>query len=148
MTRIASGEHHTLALTSAGGVLSFGRPTYGRLGRAGVNVASDDSEHTPEPVLGFTNEPVVCIAAGVAVSAAIAESGAMYMWGYGDTGMLGKGPDDSDEVAPRRLAPSKRFPAVGGISVSLGGQHAAWLSKPLADALVADAPSAKVQRRT
>eukprot|EP00854_Cymbomonas_tetramitiformis_P033295 gene33295-42645_t len=32
VTQIASGEHHTLALTKNGAVLAFGRPTYGRLG--------------------------------------------------------------------------------------------------------------------
>jgi regulator of chromosome condensation len=45
---LASGEHHTLALTDDGVVLSFGRPTYGRLGRPGVNVEGDEAEHDPQ----------------------------------------------------------------------------------------------------
>ncbi len=44
---IISGQHHTLALTAQGKLFSCGRPTYGRLGRLGVNVNSDDAEHEP-----------------------------------------------------------------------------------------------------
>ncbi len=86
------------------------------------------------------------VAAGVAVSAAVTASGAMYAWGYGDTSILGKGDDTGDENAPRRLMASKHFPAAGGIAVSLGGQHAAWLAAPPADALAAEAPAEKMRR--
>jgi hypothetical protein len=94
---------------------------------------------------GF-DSPVVCMAAGVATSAAVTTSGAMYVWGYGGTAMLGKGDDDLDELVPHRLAASKHFSAAGGISVTLGGQHAAWLAAPPADPLAAEAPAEKLRR--
>ncbi len=50
MTAIASGAHHTLALATRprAELLAFGRPTYGRLGRADVNVERDDAVHDPQ----------------------------------------------------------------------------------------------------
>ncbi len=48
LTCIVSGEHHTLAIASGGRVLSFGRPTYGRLGRLDVDISSDTAEHEPK----------------------------------------------------------------------------------------------------
>ena len=131
MSTLASGEHHTLALTHGGDVYSCGRPTYGRLGRADADVASDEPSHEPKRVEGF-GEPVASIAAGLAVSGAITKSGLMFVWGYGTTGQLGKG-DDDDEALPLRLKPTRSFPASGGIAVSLGGQHAAWLAAPAHD---------------
>lgn len=122
---ISSGEHHTLVLAAGGVVYSCGRPTYGRLGRQDAAVSSDEPEHEPKRV--EFGEPIAFVAAGVAVSAAVAEGGALYVWGYGDTGQLGKGADDTDEIVPLRLPSSRGFPAAGGLSVSLGGQHAAWL---------------------
>ncbi len=80
------------------------------------------------------------------MSAAVTASGVMYAWGYGDTDMLGKGNDDSDEPVPRQLNPSKHFPATGGIAVSLGGHHAAWLAVPHADSLATEARAEKMLR--
>jgi len=122
---ISSGEHHTLVLAADGVVYSCGRPTYGRLGRPDAAVRLDEPEHEPKRV--EFGEPIAFINAGFAVSAAVAESGALYVWGYGDTGQLGKGADDAHEIVPFRLPTSRSFPEAGGISVSLGGQHAAWL---------------------
>ncbi len=48
MKSLSSGEHHTLALTADGTLLSFGRATYGRLGRTDVDVAGDTAEHEPK----------------------------------------------------------------------------------------------------
>jgi hypothetical protein len=44
------GQHHTLFLTRDGALLSCGRPTYGRLGRAGVDTASDEAMAEPAAV--------------------------------------------------------------------------------------------------
>ena len=96
------------------------------------------------------------MAAGDAVSAAVTASGDMYAWGFNDTSMLGiigddggKGGKDgsTDEHAPRRLTAGARFGAAGGIAVSLGGQHAAWLVAEEEDAAAAPhAPAAKMRR--
>ena len=155
MIAMCGGDHHTLAVTQTGQLLSFGRPTYGRLGRTDVDVNSDDPIHTPEvrasecwtrirPLLsltsllspqlvhGFESDPVACAAAGTAVSACVTRSGACYSWGYGDTSMLGK-PGEGDETTPHKLAASNQFSASGGITVSVGGQHMAWLAAPMGD---------------
>ncbi len=95
------------------------------------------------------------MAAGDAVSAAVTASGAKYVWGFNDTSMLGIGDDggkrggkggSTDEHAPRRLTASARFSAAGGIAVSLGGQHAAWLVAEEEDAAAPHAPAAKMRR--
>ena len=59
-------------------------------------------------------------------------SGACYSWGYGDTSMLGKS-GDQDEATPFKLAATHQFPASGGFSVSVGGQHMAWLAAKVGD---------------
>ena len=134
ITSFAPGEHHTLAITAAGSLLSFGRPTYGRLGRTDVDVAQDDAVHEPGEVRGFAGDPVVRASAGNSVSVAITASGAMDVWGNNYTGMLGKGAEDgSDEVTPYRLTSSKFFPAVGGIAACVSGQHVVWLAAPPAE---------------
>jgi hypothetical protein len=103
--------------------------------------------YTTKPVPGFRDDdPVVGMAAGDAVSAAVTASGAMYAWGSGDgPPMLGKGDDGDDDNAPRRLTASARFAAAGGIAVSLGGQHAAWLAAAAAED-APQAPAAKMRR--
>ena len=128
---IVSGEHHSFAITACGALLSFGRPTYGRLGRADVDVTTDDAVHEPAEVQGFAGDPVVAAGAGGSVSAAVTASGAMYTWGDNNMGLLGKGADDeNDEKTPYRVPPSKNFPAVGGIAVCVAGQHVVWLAVP------------------
>lgn len=61
---LRSGQHHTLALTRASAVLSAGRPTYGRLGRSGVDPASDDPLPEAGPVEGLGGVQVSNLAAG------------------------------------------------------------------------------------
>lgn len=61
---VRPGQHHTLALAASGGLLSAGRPTYGRLGRAGADPASDDALPAPAPVEGLDGVEVVGLAAG------------------------------------------------------------------------------------
>lgn len=47
ITQLACGEHHTLALTSDGTVLSFGRAAYGRLGRPAGEASALTPGDTP-----------------------------------------------------------------------------------------------------
>ena len=67
-------------------MLSFGRATYGRLGRPGPDTQSDEPYDAPERV--ELPGAAVRISAGVSVSAAVLASGAVHLWGYGDTGTL------------------------------------------------------------
>ena len=63
-TLLRSGQHHTLALMRTGAVLSAGRPTYGRLGRSGVDPASDDPRPEANSVEGLDGAQVSSLAAG------------------------------------------------------------------------------------
>eukprot|EP00959_Pyramimonas_sp_CCMP1952_P012694 268415-Pyramimonas_sp.AAC.1 len=130
ITAIEGGEHHTLALTSEGEVLSFGRPTYGRLGRKEVEVNSDEPYDVPAPVRGIEGK-VASIAAGVSVSGAVTQSGAVYVWGYGETCQLGKGKDEKDEIEPVRMKANKAFSGNTGLILSFGGQHSAMIAKEI-----------------
>lgn len=133
------GQHHTLALTASGALLSAGRADGGRLGRAAAaaGVQAGDGLHEFAPVDGLDAEGgcdparrAVAASAGVATSACVRGDGAMCAWGYGETAMLGKGDEDeADEAAPRAMAPTRRFPGTGGLAVSLGGQHALWVAR-------------------
>ena len=65
---IRPGQHHTLFLTDAGALLSAGRPTYGRLGRRGLDTSSDEAVPTPAEVesqeSGMASTSVTGLAAG------------------------------------------------------------------------------------
>ena len=65
---IRPGQHHTLFLTEAGALLSAGRPTYGRLGRRGLDTSSDEAVPTPAEVetqdSGMAGASVSGLAAG------------------------------------------------------------------------------------
>ena len=63
LAAISAGKSHTLALTSAGDVLSFGLQTYGRLGRADADTSSDGSL-APGRVIVPAEDAVSSIIAG------------------------------------------------------------------------------------
>ena len=66
---VRPGQHHTLALAASGALLSAGRPTYGRLGRAGADPASDDALPVPASVEGLDGVDVAGAAAGALLTA-------------------------------------------------------------------------------
>ena len=51
-------------LVQEGKLLSFGRPTYGRLGQQGVDPASDEGCPGPAPVEGLEGQAVHQVSAG------------------------------------------------------------------------------------
>jgi len=135
---IGAGQHHTLALTSTGAALAFGRPTYGRLGAAGADPSSD--EGVPFPVRVDTsrinNGPFAAVSAGLAVSGAIVAAASSLpfpaAWGFGDSGQLGKhsGGDDAgegDELNPRAVDLPPRAQGRQTLALEFGGQHAVLL---------------------
>lgn len=62
---MAGGSHHTLALTTFGEVLAYGRTTYGRLGRLNAQFEENVGEETPELVDGLEGVAVESISAGL-----------------------------------------------------------------------------------
>ena len=64
VTLIRPGQHHTLFLTKSGELLSAGRPTYGRLGRPGLDTASDEAVAEPGTVEIENADRIAGLAAG------------------------------------------------------------------------------------
>jgi regulator of chromosome condensation len=126
---IRSGQHHTLVVTTDGSLFSFGRPTYGRLGRKDVDVGADAACPEAHRVLsGLEGVEVVGAAAGLAVSGCFSADGTAWVWGFGTSNQLGKGDDDEDEEIPRKLAETKLFSKEKRVvSLEFGGQHVALL---------------------
>ncbi len=137
------GQHHSLALAADGSLLSFGRPTYGRLGRPDVDVAADAAVPAPAPVASLEGVRVAGAAAGLAVSGAFSAEGDVWLWGFGTSNQLAKGDDDGDEVAPRKLAATKAFQNRRVVALEFGGQHAALLAveRPASAGGAAPAPA-------
>jgi regulator of chromosome condensation len=129
---IAGGEHHSLALTRGGEVLSFGAPTYGMLGRSNVDAgASSSDKHAPFPIDlsdGLEEEAVVGIAAGTNVSAAVTRGGNLYLWGSNVNYQMAKGMDDEDNALPARMRRHKAFGQRRVLAAAFGGQHGVMLA--------------------
>ena len=64
IVRVAGGNQHTLALTKSGKVLSFGRTTYGRLGRLNEDFESNVAQEEPRAVDGLFQVHANSISAG------------------------------------------------------------------------------------
>ena len=69
-------------------------------------VLSDEPVEVPGQVDGFDG-PVVQLAAGIAVSGAVTQSGAVYVWGFNGCNQLARGGDESDVLVPTRGACSR-----------------------------------------
>ena len=82
---IASGNQHTCALTTIGGVKCWGTSYFGQLG-GGNNI----SRLKPTDVLGITSG-AKSVAAGGAHSCAVTSAGGAKCWGNGQYGQLGNG---------------------------------------------------------
>lgn len=124
---VRSGQHHTLVTTKKGELLSFGRPTYGRLGQKDADVSSDAACPDVKTVDGLQGVHVAGAAAGLAVSGCFDADGAAWMWGFGTSNQLGKGEDDDDEIMPKKLAETKKFNAQRVLQLEIGGQHVGLL---------------------
>ena len=86
IVQIAGGKGHLVALDEHGGVWTWGKGEYGRLGNGEVGNVS-----LPEPVDLFEEIPVKFISCGEHHSGAIADDGQVWMWGRNERGQLGIG---------------------------------------------------------
>ncbi|XP_013145733.1 PREDICTED: regulator of chromosome condensation-like [Papilio polytes] len=116
---VACGQHHSLATDGNGRLYSIGRTDYGRLG---LGERAEDAE-VPEVVPKLQSKRCVSIAAGIANSFAVTDTGEVFSWGMGSEGQLGTGAaaDASEPTAP--VAPHASAP----LAVSAGGQHTVLL---------------------
>jgi alpha-tubulin suppressor-like RCC1 family protein len=86
VTAIAGGAYHSLALTSTGQVLAWGRNAYGELGNG-----STANSSTPVAVSLPSGATVTAIAGGYYHSLALTSTGQVLAWGYNANGELGNG---------------------------------------------------------
>jgi|EP00942_MAST-04A_sp_MAST-4A-sp1_P001101 alpha-tubulin suppressor-like RCC1 family protein len=86
IVQIAGGKGHMVALDEHGGVWTWGKGEYGRLGNGEVG-----NVPTPEPVELFEEIPVKFVNSGEHHSCAIDDEGQVWLWGRNERGQLGIG---------------------------------------------------------
>ena len=115
-TAIAAGQHHTCALTSAGGARCWGSNEFGQLGDG-----TTTNRLQPVAVEGLAGG-VVAIAAGTYHTCALTGDGAAWCWGRNGSGRLGDG-TTLDRRAPVPVAGLGE----GVVAIAAGDTHACAL---------------------
>nr|XP_033324996.1 X-linked retinitis pigmentosa GTPase regulator-like [Megalopta genalis] len=112
IVQIAAGSHHSLALTSDGGVFAWGSNLEGQLGLPDVSglVNKPTKVHIPEPVKQ--------ISAGYYHSSFLTESGLVYVCGETESGKLGIEAKFSTQIVPKQM----QLPGPA-VHVACGGHH-------------------------
>ena len=95
VSAVAAGWDHSLALSEAGDVYSFGHGGSGQLGHDLVL-----TELTPRPIAALQGVRVGAVAAGWRHSLVVSKAGRLYSFGHGGFGALGHG-DLAGRLAPR-----------------------------------------------
>jgi alpha-tubulin suppressor-like RCC1 family protein len=81
---VSAGGAHSLVLTEAGAVLSFGDGGEGQLGHGDT-----DNWSTPKVIEALRGERVVAMEAGGVSSMCALQDGRVFGWGFGDDATLG-----------------------------------------------------------
>ncbi|XP_047360060.1 X-linked retinitis pigmentosa GTPase regulator isoform X1 [Vespa velutina] len=116
--QIAAGSHHSMALTSDGGVIVWGSNLEGQLGLSGISGLVNKPTKVPIP------EPVKEISTGYYHSAFLTESGLIYICGESESGKLGIDVNFSTQVAPKQML----LPTTA-IHIACGGHHTLILTE-------------------
>ncbi|XP_062384213.1 retinitis pigmentosa GTPase regulator b isoform X2 [Sardina pilchardus] len=95
----ACGRNHTLVYTTQGNVYVTGGNSEGQLG------LGDYDERSTFQLVDFFNKrgPIKMLAAGSNTSAALTQSGVLYVWGDNSEGQIGLG-KESNAVKPHKLS--------------------------------------------
>ena len=120
---IAAGARHSIALTASGKVLTCGCSLHGQCGTGVVS----PTVPTPATVEALGPLKAVAVAAGMAHSLVLTDTGDVYAWGRNAEGQLGDG------TMTGSLVP-KLIEALGAgddpvVKISSGGRHNAVLCK-------------------
>ncbi len=116
---VSVGDQHVCALTTAGGVLCWGR---GPAGQVGDNSNSPNDRLTPVPVIGLSGS-AVAVSAGQEFSCALLATGAVECWGRGDKGQMGNGSNQYSNLVPTQVTGLSS----GVVAISAGSIHACAL---------------------
>ena len=112
VSAVATGEHHSCALTSSGSVWCWGRNDSGQLGNN-----TKDMKHSPTQVTGLSSA-VVALAAGCGHTCAVTSSGGLLCWGANYRGQVG------DNGSTDRKTPTQVSGLTSGVvAVSAGCDH-------------------------
>ena len=117
---IAAGMEHSLALTAAGEVYSWGCGTDGRLGHgrpASMRLWGSRNELRPRLIRGLETFRITGVAAGQMHSAAVASDGRLLAWGSGRFHQLGLG------AAEEHASPVEVPGVHAAAAVACGGLH-------------------------
>ena len=115
---VAAGGAHTVALSEAGHVFTWG---YGHAGQLGHG--DRENQWAPRQVEAgrFGGEKVVFVAAGGGHTVAVTAGGRLYTWGYGGYGQLGHG-DTGNRLVPT-LVGAGAFGGSAVVMAACGGGH-------------------------
>lgn len=108
---VALGQNHTLAVTSDGGVISWGTNTWGTLGYTMPRPPNDEEpiNNTPRQIFGPLKKEFVIGVAASAIHSVAHTSSSLYTWGKNE-GQLGLMDSDSRSLEaqpiPRKVAAS------------------------------------------
>ena len=111
---VAAGHRHSLVLTEAGTVLSFGRGWSGALGHG-----DELDQLQPKVIAALGGLRIAAISAGAGHSLAMTEAGDVLSFGCGSSGQLGHG----DTFCRRRPAQILTLAGHRVTSISAGGCH-------------------------
>jgi alpha-tubulin suppressor-like RCC1 family protein/phosphodiesterase/alkaline phosphatase D-like protein len=124
VSRLAAGEGHSLAVTSAGQLYAFGNNAFGELGVT-TNSGTQNANATPLQVtLPGATGPVVEVATGANHSLAVTSSGQLYAFGLNRFGQLGSTTRNGTEK-PNPTPALVTLPGATGpvVRVAAGVQH-------------------------
>jgi alpha-tubulin suppressor-like RCC1 family protein len=114
VARVAAGDNHTCAVTTAGGLKCWGHDGSGQLGNDAVTV----DQPTPVDVWGLTSG-VASVSAGGVHTCAVTTAGGLKCWGHDGSGQLG-----NDAAQTNQPTPVDVWGLTSGVaSVSAGGVH-------------------------
>ncbi|KAG5009846.1 hypothetical protein JHK87_018361 [Glycine soja] len=118
---IACGGRHSVVITDAGALLTFGWGLYGQCGQG-----NNADQLRPTLVPSLLGTRVEKIAAGLWHTLCVSVNGQIYAFGGNQFGQLGTG-SDQPETSPRQLDAS-RFENKHSSIVSCGARHSALLT--------------------
>ena len=129
LTKVVAGANHTLALTEAGEVFSWGSNSCGQLGHADRSAkASAASNGEPQQIVGL---PPCSFLAASSVSAAVSVTGRLYIWGNHPT--LNPSAPTTQQSSPTGASSSMMPPIIQEVAwlrpkrvqgIALGSTHA------------------------
>lgn len=122
---VATGNDHTLALSSEGLIYSWGRNNSGQLGDG-----TTSSRTLPGPVSRINSGELTfsALAASGETSYALANDGRVFAWGQNNNGQLGDGSTQNRSV-PTPVSTSNTFSQIAagsGFAIALTDQGVAW----------------------